>query len=83
LAEKDIAIVFWYKMRCIVLSSYVKQLLEFQILESEFQFDFSTVEFETKNPTRISGIRNGFKILLPMGVPEIGTENWNSQPRAC
>ena len=31
--------------------------------------------------TRIFGIRNGSGILLPMGVPEIGTKNQNSQPR--
>jgi hypothetical protein len=54
---------------------------EFQILESEFQFlNFSTAEFEKKNPTGIFGIKNGIRILLPMGVPEIGSENQNSQP---
>ncbi len=51
-------------------------------MESEFQFiDFSTVEFKKIIPTGISGIENGIGILLPMGVPEIGTEKWNSQPR--
>jgi hypothetical protein len=49
-------------------------------LESEFQFvDFSTAEFKKKIPTRFSGIENGIGILLPIGVPEIGTENRNSQ----
>jgi hypothetical protein len=33
-----------------------------------------------KNPTGIFGIENGIGIPLPMGVPEIGTENRNSQP---
>ncbi len=33
-----------------------------------------------KNPTGIFGIKNETGILLPMGVPEIGTENRNSQP---
>jgi hypothetical protein len=33
-----------------------------------------------KKMTRISSIGNGIGILLPMGVPEIGTKNWNSQP---
>jgi hypothetical protein len=49
----------------------------------EFRFlDFSTAEFEQKkNSTGIFGIENGIGIPLPMGVPEIGTENWNSQPR--
>jgi hypothetical protein len=30
--------------------------------------------------TGISVIKNGIKNLLLMGVPEIGTKNWNSQP---
>jgi hypothetical protein len=30
---------------------------------------------------RIFGIKNGSGIPLPMGVPEIGTKNRNSQPR--
>jgi hypothetical protein len=34
-----------------------------------------------KNPTGIFGIENGIEIPLTMGVPEIGTKNWNSQPR--
>ncbi len=38
------------------------------------------LEFQ-KNLTRIFGIVNGIGILPPMGVPEIGTKNWNSQPR--
>jgi hypothetical protein len=33
-----------------------------------------------KNPAGIFGIKNGSRILLPMGVPEIGTKNQNSQP---
>jgi hypothetical protein len=64
------------------MNSYVHFFSEFQILESEFRFlKFSTAEFEKNFPTRIFGIKNGIGILLPMGVPEIGTENWNSQPR--
>jgi hypothetical protein len=60
----------------------VKQNLEFQILESEFQFDvFSTADFK-KNLTGIIGIKNGIGIPQPMGVAEIGTKNWNSQPSA-
>ena len=34
-----------------------------------------------KKPTGIPKIWNGIGILLPMRVPEIGTKNWNSQPR--
>jgi hypothetical protein len=50
-------------------------------LELEFRFlDFSTAEFEKKILTGIFGIENGIGILLTMGVPEIGTKNWNSQP---
>jgi hypothetical protein len=42
-----------------------------------------TSEFQKKNPTRILGIENGIRIQLTMmGVPEIGTKNWNSQPSA-
>jgi hypothetical protein len=37
-------------------------------------------EFQKKNPTGIFGIKNGIGILFMMGVPEIGTKNWNSQP---
>jgi hypothetical protein len=38
------------------------------------------LKFQKKNPTVIFGIENGSGIPLPMGVPEIGTKNWNSQP---
>jgi hypothetical protein len=55
---------------------------EFRISESEFRFlDFSTAEFKRKNSTGIFGIKNGIRTPLPMGVPEIGTKNRNSQPR--
>jgi hypothetical protein len=48
-------------------------------LESEFQFlNFLTAELEKKIPTGIFGIENGIRVPLPMGVPEIGTKNWNS-----
>jgi hypothetical protein len=52
--------------------------LEFHTLELEFQFDdFSTAEFKKNG---ISRIKNKIRTPLPMGVPEIGTKNWNSQP---
>jgi hypothetical protein len=38
-------------------------------------------EFQ-KKMTGIFRIVNGIGIPPPMGVPEIGTENWNSQPRS-
>ncbi len=41
--EKDIAIVFWYKIRC---TEFLPKKNEFQFLESGFRFDdFSTAEF--------------------------------------
>jgi hypothetical protein len=50
-------------------------------LELEFRFlDFLTAEFEKNFLTGILGIVNWIGIPLPMGVPEIGTKNWNSQP---
>jgi hypothetical protein len=59
-------------MRCTEFLHYF--FSEFQILESEFQFvDLSTAKFKKK--TGISGIKNRIRILLPMGVPEIGTKN--------
>jgi hypothetical protein len=39
-----------------------------------------TSEFQKTFPTGIFGIKNGIGIPLTMGVPEIGTKNWNSQP---
>jgi hypothetical protein len=36
---------------------------------------------QKKITTGIFGIKNKIEILLPMGVPEIGTKNRNSQPR--
>ncbi len=38
------------------------------------------LEFQRKIPTGIFGIVNGIGIPPLMGVPEIGTKNWNSQP---
>ncbi len=39
-----------------------------------------TLEFKKYFPTGIFGIKNGIRVPLTMGVPEIGTKNWNSQP---
>jgi hypothetical protein len=39
-----------------------------------------TLEFQKIILTFIFGIKNGIGIPLTMGVPEIGTENWNFQP---
>jgi hypothetical protein len=66
-------------MRCIKFLRLF--FLEFQISEFEFQFlNFSTAKFEKNLPTGIFGIENGIRIPPSMGVSEIGTENWNSQP---
>jgi hypothetical protein len=68
-----------HEMRCIEFLGLL--FSEFRISESEFRFlDFSTAEFKIKIQTGIFGIENGIGILLPMGVPEIGTENQSSQP---
>ncbi len=65
-------------MRCIEFLFFFS---EFQIWESEFRFlNFSTAEFEKNFLAGIFGIENEFRIPLPLGVPEIGTKNWNSQP---
>jgi hypothetical protein len=70
----------WYLRRNKHLFSY--EVPEFRILESEFQFsDSPDIGIQKKNPTGIFGIENGIGILLTMGVPEIGTKNWNSQLR--
>jgi hypothetical protein len=47
--------------------------------KSEFQFsDFPDIGISKK--TGIFGIKNGIGIPLLLGVPEIRTKNWNSQP---
>ncbi len=54
-------------------------ILNFANQNSDFGFpDIGILNF---NPIRISGIKNEIRILLSMGVPEIVTENQNSQPR--
>jgi hypothetical protein len=66
-------------MRCIEFLRYFFQHSEFQNWNSDFLI---IQQWNSKKiPTRSFGIKNGIGILLPMGVPEIGTKNWNSQPR--
>jgi hypothetical protein len=49
---------------------------------SEFQFsDSPNIGISKKKPTGSFRIENGTGIPLTMGVLEIGTKNWNSQPR--
>ncbi len=52
---------------------------EFRNRNSNF-LTLQTSEFKKYFPTGIFGIKNGIVIPLTMGVPEIGTQNWNSQP---
>jgi hypothetical protein len=42
---------------------------------------FFSSRIRKKQTTGIFRIKNRIGILLLMGVPEIGTKNWNSQPR--
>ncbi len=74
-----------YKLAMMRLSEFLhKQITRIpNFANRNFNFrTFHTSEFLKQNPTRISGIKNEIGILLPMGVPDIGTKNWNSQPRA-
>jgi hypothetical protein len=67
-------------MRCIeFLCYFVFRIPNFGIGIPICQFFNSRIQ--KKLPTGISGIKNRIGIPLPMGVPEIGTENRNSQPR--
>jgi hypothetical protein len=69
----------WYPRRNTYLFSY--EVPEFRILESEFQFsDSPDIGIQKYFPTVIFRIQNEIGIPLTMGVPEIGTKNWNSQP---
>ncbi len=52
---------------------------EFWNRNSDF-LTLQTSEFKRYFLTGIFGIKNGIGIPLTMGVPEIGTKNWNSQP---
>ncbi len=73
-----------YKLEMMRHSEFLhKQITGIPILanrNSNF-LTFQTSEFQKKNPTKIFGIRNKIGIQLPMGIPGIGTKNWNSQPR--
>ena len=52
---------------------------EFQNRKSDF-LTLQTSELDKNFPTGIFGIVIRTGILFPMGVPEIGTKNRNSQP---
>ncbi len=65
------------------MSSCANKLLEFQILQIGIPIFWLSRHWNFKKKlTGIFGIENGIGIPLAMGVPEIGTENWNSQPRS-
>ncbi len=62
-----------------VLRQQITGIPNFANWNSDF-LTFQKTEFQ-KILAGIFGIRNGIEIPLPMGVPEIRTKNWNSQPR--
>jgi hypothetical protein len=65
-----------------VVSSCANKLPEFWISQIRIPIFWLSRHWNFKKiPTGISGIKNRIVISLPMGVPEIGTENQNSQPR--
>jgi hypothetical protein len=67
-------------MRCSeFLRKQITGILNFANCNSSF-LTFQTSELQKINPTGISGIENEIGIPLLMGVPEIRTKNWNSQP---
>ncbi len=66
------------EMRCIQLLCFFFGIPNFGIGILISWFFNSGIE--KINPTVIFGIKNGSGIPLSMGVPEIGTKNWNSQP---
>jgi hypothetical protein len=61
------------------LRKEITRILNIANRNSDF-LTLQTSEFQKKNLTGIFGIKNGIEIPLTMGVPEIGTKNWNSQP---
>jgi hypothetical protein len=73
-----------YKLATIRCTEFLRkeitQILNIANRNSNY-LTLQTLEFQKKNPTGIFGIKHGIGSLLTMGVPEIGTENRNSQPR--
>ncbi len=78
LAGKDIAIVFWYALRCTEFLHFF-QIFKFRNWNSNLTI--FQQRSSKKNPTGISGIRN--RIGIPLRAPGIGTKNQNSQPSFC
>jgi hypothetical protein len=71
----------WYRRRNKYLFSY--EVPGFRIRNQNSNFlTLQTSEFKKYFLTKIFGIKNGIRIPLTMGVPEIGTKNRNSQPSA-
>jgi hypothetical protein len=62
------------------LRKQITRITNFANRNSDF-LTFQKLEFQKKNLTGIFGIGNRIGIPLPIGVPEIGTKNWDSQPR--
>jgi hypothetical protein len=72
-----------YKLATIRRTEFLRKEITGILNIANWNSDFLTLqtsEFQKKNPTVIFGIKNGIRIPLTMGVPEIGTKNRNSQP---
>ncbi len=64
----------------VLLCYYFFGFLEFQLSESEFRFvNFSIAEFKKDSDRNLWSQKRNRDSAFD-GVPEIGTENWNSQP---
>jgi hypothetical protein len=70
-----------YKLAPIIHTEFLRKQItgipNFTNRNSNF-LTLQTLEFQKK--TGIFGTKNGIRIPLTTGVPEIGTKNWNSQP---
>jgi hypothetical protein len=73
-----------YKLATIRRSEFLRKEITRIPNNANRNSDFLTLqtsEYVKKNLTAIFGIEHGIGIPLTKGVPEIGTKNWNSQPR--
>ncbi len=72
-----------YKLVTIIHTEFLRKQItgipNFANRNSNF-LTLQTLEFQKNIPNGIFGIKNGIRILLIMGVPEIGTKSQNSQP---
>ncbi len=74
-----LTLVYTYEMRC---TEFLRiKFPEFWMSQNKILIGW-LFNSEIWKKTWMPGIQNRIGILLPMGVPEIGTKNQNSQPRA-